>query len=448
MKVSSTSSSQQIRTNGKPDRALICLHPALTPIQKYNMAQTTPVTIANFMPGLPTKFDNTLGALLLCGLFAMASMDTFHSALVTHILYTYMANNSLTPWALIKPVWSIMALVVVTSSASVRARIVANFRTRKLTEPPKTIIEVTATLFQITSFLDLYHNRPGLLYSWFGVSAAGDLFLCLAQLYLLRKSRTGFKRTDRIIRILMMYIVNTGMIVVFDASLTTVAYAAAPGSLISFSFYIFSAKRKSSKVSKPAHDELLTFSSHASLGYGSVYVNAYLATLNARKSLRKGDDNEMLSFKFTATDTTAPPAVAGLLYSWFAISAAGDLFLCLAQLYLLRKSRTGFKKTDRIIRILMMYIVNTGMIVVFDASLTTVTFAASPGSLISFSCYMLSAKLYVNAYLATLNARTSLCKEDNDEMLSFKFTTTDTTAPPAVASALALTEKVNFYWQI
>ncbi|KAF5309036.1 hypothetical protein D9619_013559 [Psilocybe cf. subviscida] len=102
-----------------------------------------------------------------------------------------------------------------------------------------------------------------------------------------------------------------------------------------------------------------------------------------------------------------------LLYVMFAVSTAADLSIMLILTWLLRHSRSGYTKTDGVIKILMMYTVNTGVVVAVDATVALVTYVAMPNNFIFIS------KLYFNAYLATLNAREMLrTKADSSIQLS------------------------------
>ncbi|KAF9043028.1 hypothetical protein BJ165DRAFT_216778 [Panaeolus papilionaceus] len=269
------------------------------------------------------KFDNTLGALLLGGLFAMALwgvtcvqtytyymyttrdhraikllvallwlLDTFDSALNIHILYFYMVSNYINPVALFKPVWSILIHVAVTAASNFLIRSMFLIRVYRLSHKnilltggilaismADFVISLTIAIkaFGLTSFPELERLSP-LMYSTFAAGTGSDLFLAIALSCLLYQSRTGFKRTDGLIRVLMMYTVNTGMIVAIDATLGMIAYAAMPNNLIFLGFYLLLSK---------------------------LYVNAYLATLNARKSLRTKHD-ETLSFKLSNVTSGVP----------------------------------------------------------------------------------------------------------------------------------------------
>ncbi|PPR01628.1 hypothetical protein CVT24_005843 [Panaeolus cyanescens] len=239
-------------------------------------------------PALLTKaFDNTLGALLLGGLAAMmwvmtiplastlalASdsvltnfiskvvgvsvavlwvMDSLHTAFNIHTLYFYMVTNYNNPQGLIKPVWSIITLVALTAVSNFIIRAVYIKRIYWFAA-----LFVTAKAFTINDFFELGRFQVA-IYLSFGASIVCDLLLAIAPLYLLYNSRTGFQGTDGIIRLLMMYIINTGVVVAIDASLGMVTYAMMPDNFIFLGFYLILSK---------------------------FYLNAYLATLNARKSI-------------------------------------------------------------------------------------------------------------------------------------------------------------------
>ncbi|KDR70204.1 hypothetical protein GALMADRAFT_255074 [Galerina marginata CBS 339.88] len=264
------------------------------------------------VPLVIPRFDNTLGSLLVGGLLAMAlwgvtcvqtynyftrtnkdrsflkimvgilwGLDTFDSALNGHILYFYMVSNYLNPLAIFKPVWSILIHVAVTSISNFMIRTMFTVRVFKLSRRnflltgwimalslSDLVVGITITIkaFKITSFPEL-SKIANLMYLTFAVGTGSDLCLALALSWLLYGSRTGFRRTDSLIKILMLYTVNTGMIVAIDASMGLILYAIMPNNFIFLGFYLLLSK---------------------------LYVNAYLASLNARETLRDNKD-DMLS---------------------------------------------------------------------------------------------------------------------------------------------------------
>ncbi|KAF7424979.1 hypothetical protein PC9H_010290 [Pleurotus ostreatus] len=97
-----------------------------------------------------------------------------------------------------------------------------------------------------------------------------------------------------------------------------------------------------------------------------------------------------------------------LFYINFAAGTISDGSVAIALCYYLYKSRTGFTRTDSLIRVLMLYIVNTGLIVFLDATLGMITYIAMPDNFVFLGFYLLLSKLYLNSYLASLNAREGL----------------------------------------
>ncbi|KAK0489890.1 hypothetical protein EDD18DRAFT_1187348 [Armillaria luteobubalina] len=262
------------------------------------------------------EFDNTLGALLVGGLVAMALwgitcvqgytffttnqkdlrafkvliafliiLDTFDSVLNGHILYTYLVKNYLNPLAIYVPTWYVVLHVAITSISDFIIRSMFARRVYRLSSGNKAItlwiaavsamdlvcgIVITAKAFGISSYLQL-DTLSALLYLNFAAGTTSDLSVALALCYYLYTSRTGFQRTDSLINILMAYTVNTGLVVAVDAMLGIVTYAAMPHNLIFLGFYLLLSK---------------------------LYLNSYLASLNARQGLREMS-NQPVSIQFT-----------------------------------------------------------------------------------------------------------------------------------------------------
>ncbi|KAJ7723669.1 hypothetical protein B0H16DRAFT_1737112 [Mycena metata] len=256
-------------------------------------------------PGLLPKFDNTLGALLVGGLAATALwgvtcvqtytffmggstdrasqktlvallwvLDTFDTVLNCHILYFYLVTNYLNPEAIIFPVWSIIVHVAATALSNFIVRSAFARRVYRLSNGniPGTVwlvvlstldltcgIIITAKAFTMKTFFQLI-SLSSLMYLNFAAGTAADLSVALALCYLLRGSRTGFERTDSLIRMLMKYAVNTGLIVAFDAAAGMLSFVFMPTNFIFLGFYLLLSK---------------------------LYLNSYLAILNAGPKLRE-----------------------------------------------------------------------------------------------------------------------------------------------------------------
>ncbi|KAK7052511.1 hypothetical protein R3P38DRAFT_2860734 [Favolaschia claudopus] len=259
-------------------------------------------------PGVPLpKFDNTLGALLIGGLVATALygitvlqtfaffmngttdrtahkalvaflfvLDTFDTFLNGHILYFYLVSNYLAPQALAVPLWSVILHVAATSLSNFIVRSAFTRRIYQLSHGniPGTLwiaalsvldlgcgILITAKAFKLKSFLDITNGMIlSFMYLDFAAGTSADLSVALALCYLLARSRTGFQRTDSLIRVLMMYTVNTGMLVALDATAGLVTFILMKKNFIFLAFYLLLSK---------------------------LYLNSYLAILNARQGLRE-----------------------------------------------------------------------------------------------------------------------------------------------------------------
>ncbi|KAL7279425.1 hypothetical protein ACG7TL_007267 [Trametes sanguinea] len=97
-------------------------------------------------------------------------------------------------------------------------------------------------------------------------------------------------------------------------------------------------------------------------------------------------------------------------YSWvmwsiLSVAVAADIVATTALTYYLRRSRTGFTKTDSIVDILMVYTINTGLstsIMTFAALLCSILMRKN---LVYSAILVVSTKMYANSLLAVLNSR-------------------------------------------
>ncbi|KAI0763291.1 hypothetical protein BD413DRAFT_210719 [Trametes elegans] len=97
-----------------------------------------------------------------------------------------------------------------------------------------------------------------------------------------------------------------------------------------------------------------------------------------------------------------------LIWAVLAAALLIDIVATSILTYYLRKSRTGFKRTDSMVDVLMVYAINTGL------STSLLTFAAlicaivAPHTLIWAALTVVGTKMYANSLLAVLNSRRSL----------------------------------------
>jgi len=87
-----------------------------------------------------------------------------------------------------------------------------------------------------------------------------------------------------------------------------------------------------------------------------------------------------------------------------------DCFLAGAMCYYLQKGRSGFSPTDSTVVKLMQYVIGSGMVTAAFAIATLVAITIRPYGLLWTVFYFLLSKLYINSFLAFLNARQHIRK--------------------------------------
>ncbi|KIM83687.1 hypothetical protein PILCRDRAFT_819331 [Piloderma croceum F 1598] len=87
-----------------------------------------------------------------------------------------------------------------------------------------------------------------------------------------------------------------------------------------------------------------------------------------------------------------------------------DLFISVTMFILLRRSRTGWSESTRIINTLIIYTINTCAFLTVCTVACLITFLVFPSTLIYAIFYFVLCRLYTNATLSTLNSRTSIRK--------------------------------------
>ncbi|KAI0667101.1 hypothetical protein C8Q78DRAFT_1082604 [Trametes maxima] len=128
-----------------------------------------------------------------------------------------------------------------------------------------------------------------------------------------------------------------------------------------------------------------------------------------------------LAWDFVATVKVfhAPTLQAFSRYSWIVSVAYGlavlcDLITASALILALLRSRTGVRRTDSVVEVLVLYTVNTGLLTTIVGLLVFVFALAQPDNLIYAGLSIPGVKLYSNSVLAMLNSRKSLSARMND----------------------------------
>ncbi|KAI0759688.1 hypothetical protein BD413DRAFT_617632 [Trametes elegans] len=100
-------------------------------------------------------------------------------------------------------------------------------------------------------------------------------------------------------------------------------------------------------------------------------------------------------------------------FSWLVSAAYGcamatDVLLTGALIRVLLHSRTGFKRTDNTLDMLIVYSINTGLLTTVTGLMVFVFALILPGNYIYAGISIVNSKLYANSVLAVLNSRRSL----------------------------------------
>lgn len=82
-----------------------------------------------------------------------------------------------------------------------------------------------------------------------------------------------------------------------------------------------------------------------------------------------------------------------------------DIVIASSLCYLLATSRTGFSSTDSFITKLVGYIISTGYLTSVCSMIAVITCAVMPKNFIFLSIEFIVIKLYVNSFMALMNAR-------------------------------------------
>ncbi|KAI0326503.1 hypothetical protein GY45DRAFT_1328834 [Cubamyces sp. BRFM 1775] len=116
------------------------------------------------------------------------------------------------------------------------------------------------------------------------------------------------------------------------------------------------------------------------------------------------------------------PRFSWLVSATFGCIALAEFFLTGTLIVALLRSRTGLKRTDSTIEVLIVYSVNTGLISSIFDLLCFVFALILPGNLIYVGFGSVGVKLYANSVLAVLNSRHSLSERmmEDFELGSFE----------------------------
>ncbi|KAJ7777374.1 hypothetical protein B0H16DRAFT_1505266 [Mycena metata] len=208
---------------------------------------------------------------------AVMTFDTVHQALISHTVYTYLITNYNNSTELADIVWSLLVEVLFNGLTALLVQSFLTVRIWRLSNGNKWLTGAALVLvigefgcvlayvvisLQLHTFVELAELKI-LSIMVNALAAAGDLFIALTLCGLLYRSRTGFHRSDTMIRKLSIFAFNTGAITTMCALASLISIIAAGNTFIYILFFFC---------------------------MGRLYCNSLLATLNARKMIRGAAD--------------------------------------------------------------------------------------------------------------------------------------------------------------
>ncbi|KAL1710215.1 hypothetical protein EV121DRAFT_193432 [Schizophyllum commune] len=218
-------------------------------------------------------------AVLVGGLWIL---DTIHLAFVCDAGYHYLIDNYANPVALATANWCVITAQILISSISnfiIRSvygyRVWSFVRRRLLVGLPVTLLIAATTLvsfdlhnscgywFQIPAF-SRFDEFSYFMYTALGAGVGVDAMIALALSLSLSQSRTGFKRTDSLVNILMAYTINTSLLTSLCSIACFTTYTIWPHEMTYIGIYFTLSK---------------------------LYMNSLFATLNGRSAIRDKINN-------------------------------------------------------------------------------------------------------------------------------------------------------------
>jgi len=200
-------------------------------------------------------------------------LDTFHLALITHALYFYLITSYANPLTLLFPTWSILSQVYVTCVSDLIVRVIYARRVWMISRNVfiALLVVVTSTValsagiafaslaFKGKTFASLTHISY-LMYTALGSAVVADIIIASALCTSLARSRTGFKKTDSMVTVLMLYAINSSVLTTVCSAACFVTYTIWPEQFTFIGIYFCLSK---------------------------LIFNSLLAMLNGRSSLKR-----------------------------------------------------------------------------------------------------------------------------------------------------------------
>ncbi|KJA15860.1 hypothetical protein HYPSUDRAFT_207529 [Hypholoma sublateritium FD-334 SS-4] len=253
---------------------------------------------------LYTQTSGSDGPLMRCLVLFLWSVDTLHTALISHTLYFYLVTNFGHIGVLAAPTWSIIVAIYLTSLTGIIVRIFLAYRLfllcgryrprLRVALPaivmiPTMITFLTGLIFASKAFIVRLFARLDTfsvyLYITFSAAALADTLIAVSLCVLLYRSRTGIEQTDSLLTTLIVMTINTGLLTSIFALLCLITYSIWPLKFIYVGMYF---------------------------SLNKLYVNSLLGSLNARKILQakqeRSTHDHRRSVRSTRFEVVSEPA--------------------------------------------------------------------------------------------------------------------------------------------
>ncbi|KAI0832587.1 hypothetical protein BC628DRAFT_331274 [Trametes gibbosa] len=166
------------------------------------------------------------------------TIDTLHMILVAHTMATYLVLLHGNATIFVKPPWTIGAITIISEINGLLVRLGYAYRIWRLSGKKwlvPFVIVVLSILVPVFSLAFTVHevrlkswsqtqDLRWTLYSGFSCQIVTDSLIAAAMFVVLRRFRTGLRRLDLVIRTIMMYIVNTGVLTILGSALCIIFF--------------------------------------------------------------------------------------------------------------------------------------------------------------------------------------------------------------------------------
>jgi len=218
-------------------------------------------------------------------------LDTLHTAAATYMLWEFVVPNFGNPQVFVHLPWPYPTTPIFITLASVPIQIFLAYRIKCLSHSVLLFIGISAlSLAQgacgfaggvlATANPDPanFANLLPIATSWISIAVFVDVWITLSLLYYLRKSKTGFKRTDNVIERLIRTAIETASFGALFCIIDVIVFTKHINTNLHFFF---------------------------ALPQGRIYTNTLMMTLNSRASLREDlNSTKVHSFNVTGSGSS------------------------------------------------------------------------------------------------------------------------------------------------